>query len=175
MANVSPTKNTNLSLKEGLVSWDLLERMFNNVDTLNTSKCWLWDTTITADGYGLTRRKVNNKSYSLLIHRVSYYFTFGILPDDMVVDHACHEPSTCVNGPECKHRRCYNPHHLRLVTRSENTKIGGGPRINVGICRNNLHKWNDENVYTYPSGKQMCMACQREKNKRKYLAKKGSK
>ena len=171
MANLSPVKNSQPSSKEGLASWDLLERMFNNVNVLDTDSCWLWDNTINREGYGITTRKIDKKVYGLLVHRVSYYNTYGSIPEGMVVDHSCHSPQNCINGVRCQHRRCYNPHHLRLLTRAENTAVGANPRINVGLCRNNLHAWTDENVYTYPSGKQMCMTCQKEQYKRKRLRK----
>ena len=173
MALTVASKSTKPKLKEGFVSWDLLEKMFHSVNVLDYSECWLWDNYVSGEGYGITTRKINDKVHNLLVHRISYYYTFGVLPEDMVVDHSCHNPKTCISGKSCQHRRCYNPYHLRLVTRAENNKMGANPRINVGVCRNKLHAWTEENVYTYPSGKQMCMACQKERNKRRYGTQKG--
>ncbi len=172
MAKLINLKERKPSIKEGFAGLDLIERMFNNVNALNTNECWLWKDTISAEGYGIARRTVDKKVIALLIHRVSYYYNYGSIPEDVIVDHSCHNPKDCINGVQCQHRRCYNPHHLRLLTRAENTARGANPRINVGLCRNNLHAWTDENVYTYPSGKQMCMACQKEQIKRKYQRKK---
>lgn len=173
MANTSPVKKLQFSSKEELASWDLLERMFNQVNVLDTNSCWLWKNTITKEGYGITTRKIGKKVYPLLVHRVSYFYTYGSISKNMVVDHSCHDPKTCINGTQCQHRRCYNPYHLRLLTRAENTAAGANPRINVGLCRNNLHAWTEENVYIYPNGKKMCMTCQKEQYKRKRLRKAG--
>jgi len=174
MADLSPVKYLEPLHKEGLASWDLLERMFNNVNVLNYSKCWLWDKSLNPDGYGVTTRKIEKKIHGLLVHRVAYYYMYGTIDDNMVVDHTCHDPKTCVNGIECQHRRCYNPYHLRLITRAENTAAGANPRINVGLCRNNLHEWIEENVRVYPSGKQVCIPCQKEQIRRKRLRKVGA-
>lgn len=174
MARITPTKDVAPSAKEGLASWDLLERMFNNVNVLDYSKCWLWDKSLNPDGYGVTTRKINKKVQGFLVHRIAYYYAYGYISDDMVVDHSCHDPKTCVNGISCQHRRCYNPYHLRLVTRAENTASGANPRVNVGLCRNNLHEWKDENVRVYPSGKQVCVPCQKEQIRRKRLRKVGA-
>lgn len=172
MPNLSPTKNLQPSSKEGLASWDLLERMFNQVNVLDTNSCWLWENTISKEGYGITTRKIGKKVYPLLVHRVSYFYTYGSISESMVVDHSCHDPKACVNGTECKHRRCYNPHHLRLLTRAENTAVGANPRINVGMCRNNLHTWVAENVQVYANGKQVCVPCKKEQSKRRQLREK---
>lgn len=165
MARITPIKER--QDREQYASWDLLERLFNDVNVLDTTQCWHWKNSINPEGYGVTTRKINKKVYGFLTHRIVYYFVYGVIPDGMVVDHACHNPKTCVSGRQCVHRRCYNPYHLRLVTREENNKIGAGPRKNVGLCRNKLHEWSDDNVYTYPSGKQMCMACQKAQMARK--------
>lgn len=43
-----------------------------------------------------------------LAYRVAYIMEVGPVPDDMVLDHVCHN------------RRCVNPKHLRLATKSQN-------------------------------------------------------
>lgn len=174
MPILTPTKQTKPALKEGLVSWDLIERMFNNVNALNSTECWLWNGVLNAEGYGVVRRTLNKKVHGLLVHRVSYYHTFGFIPTDMVVDHSCHNPQTCINGFECQHRRCYNPHHLRLLTRQENTALGANPRANVGICRNNLHTWTEDNIQVYANGKKVCVACKKEQGRRRQLREMGA-
>lgn len=174
MPILTPVKEIQPTLKEGLVSWDLIERMFNNINVLDVTKCWLWDGILNPQGYGIVRRTLNKKVYGLLIHRVSYYNTYGSIPEGYVVDHSCHNPQSCINGFECQHRRCYNPHHLRLLTRQENTAVGANPRANVGICRNNLHPWTEDNVQIYANGKQVCVACKKEQGKRRRLREMGA-
>jgi hypothetical protein len=169
MAILTPVKESTPLSKEGLVSWDLIERMFNNINALDTAQCWTWKGVLNSEGYGVVRRKLNKKVYGLLVHRVSYYNTFGSIPEGYIVDHSCHNPKDCINGPQCQHRRCYNPHHLRLLTRAENTAVGANPRKNVGVCRNNLHPWTEDNVQVYASGKQVCISCKKEQLKRRQL------
>jgi hypothetical protein len=80
------------------------------------------------------------------------YLNGRIPDDDMVVDHTCFE------------RRCVNPSHLRLLTRSENASI----RFNKpdhNYCTNG-HDQRVVGVYVWPSaGKhKRCRECKRSYN-----------
>jgi len=145
----------------------LTDNLYKDINTLNTSSCWIWNGSLNSDGYGVGKRMINGKSYGFLIHRLSMYLIYGENIKNSVIDHTCHIPSECVNGIKCKHRRCFNPHHLRMTTTEENNKRGANRRDNVGICRNNLHEWNEENVTTWSSGKKVCMPCHQATMKRK--------
>lgn len=152
---------------ERLVSNLLTDAMYDDVNTLDHKSCWLWKGALNEQGYGIAKRMVEGKSYGSLIHRVSWYLLYGKIKEGMVIDHTCHDPSICSSGVKCEHRRCFNPYHLQSITIVENIKRGASTRGNVGMCRNNLHKWEDGSFIVYPSGKKMCISCQKEQRQRK--------
>lgn len=104
-------------------------------------------------------------SKSTLIHRLSWMHFNGDIPEGMVLDHLCHDTSTCAGGSTCEHRRCVNPEHLQLVTASENSKRT--TRIlalkthctNGHLLENNLmyYKSKEEN-------RSACKTCHKERN-----------
>ena len=43
----------------------------------------------------------------------------------MVIDHVCHNDDlSCAGGNACRHRRCFNPAHLAVTSRSQNIRNG---------------------------------------------------
>lgn len=74
--------------------------------------CWEWTGYVTPHGYGLfwDGEKPNTA------HRVSWELTNGPIPDGMDIDH------------RCANRKCANPEHLRVTTRSQNMQHLTGPR-----------------------------------------------
>lgn len=145
----------------------LLSRLYADVNTLDTESCWLWKKSVIKDGYGLLRRKINGKAFNIFVHRLSWITQYGEIPDGMVVDHTCHNPADCSGGVTCQHRRCINPSHLALTTTKQNLAKGSGFRSNVGLCKNNLHKWTEANIKTWKnSGKTVCIPCVNAQAKR---------
>lgn len=70
--------------------------------------CWLWRRGLSGSGYGQFTR--GNTTYQA--HRAYYEYTYGPLPEGVVLDHLC-----CV-------RSCVNPDHVEPVTVSVNTRRG---------------------------------------------------
>lgn len=88
------------------------ERFWSQVD--RTESCWNWTGCTFWDGYGqFSIRKRQHRA-----HRVAYQWTFGAIPDGMLIDHRCHNP------------RCVNPDHLRLADRSQNNQNRRGAQSN---------------------------------------------
>lgn len=93
-----------------------------------TDTCWIWLGAVSEpDGYG--RVRINQKT--VLTHRYAYQQAFGESPTEL--DHTCHN------------RRCVNPHHLRPVSRKENSEN------HVGANRNS--KCGVRGVYLHESGR----------------------
>lgn len=81
--------------------------------------CWPWQGYINkGDGYGRYRRPGERNQTTA--HIVAYEAAKGPRPEGRFLDHRCHEPATCDGGPQCQHRRCCNPSHLKPVTHQEN-------------------------------------------------------
>lgn len=72
--------------------------------------CWIWQRSKSPQGYG--RRSVPGRKGPAPAHRVAYEQAKGPIPDGLVIDHLCRNPS------------CVNPNHLEVVTCAENTRRG---------------------------------------------------
>lgn len=70
--------------------------------------CWNWTGQRDAKGYGKT--SVGQELRRCLAHRASYEIANGPIPEGLVIDHMCHNPSYV------------NPEHLRAVTQKQNTE-----------------------------------------------------
>jgi hypothetical protein len=78
--------------------------------------CWVTDRYVRR-GYS----SVSRYGRPIALHRASYEYFKGPIPDGYEVDHLCHNVDTnCPGGSECPHRRCGNPLHLEAVPRSIN-------------------------------------------------------
>lgn len=147
--------------------------------------CWLWTGATNPKGYGQMR--VEGEKHMQYAHRVFYERAKGPIPSGMFLDHTCHDPDTCVGGPECPHRRCVNPDHLEPVTNRENSyrgqtrpgsthKPGRKPKPLLTHCKRG-HEFTPENTIVPADGARRCRACdnlrQREAWRRKH-GKKGA-
>lgn len=88
-----------------------------------TPDCWVWTAATDSDGYGQV--KVDGRYRRA--HRVAWEMTNGPIPDGMVIDHRCGNPS------------CVNPDHLRATTHSQNMQHRTGANKNNlsgvrGVC-----------------------------------------
>lgn len=80
------------------------ERFWSKVD--KSGSCWEWTAYKDRHGYG----QFHFDGRAVLSHRHSWEQHNGPIPDGLVIDHACHNPS------------CVNPDHLRLATVKQNAE-----------------------------------------------------
>ena len=114
------------------------------------SACWLWMGNKRAD-YG--RFRVHGKMRSA--HRVAYEDVIRPIPDGLVIDHLCRNPS------------CVNPFHLEPVTQQVNNRRGLGPKVASQLmtahnrarthCKHG-HPFTPENTYLGSDGRR-CRRC----------------
>jgi hypothetical protein len=118
--------------------------------------CWTLSANLNAGGY----TKVNIQKKQLLLHRL----VMGEIPVGMDVDHVCHNEAaskgTCTGGLTCRHRRCFNPEHLRFATRSENLSAGSKAFWNKPACPSG-HPRSKENMFVDTYGRPVCKPCHR--------------
>lgn len=89
------------------------ERFWKKVD--KTASCWNWTAAKNYLGYGSFS---TGTSQSCQAHRYSYELAKGPIPEGLVIDHKCHNPS------------CVNPDHLRAVTQKQNMEHRRGAQKN---------------------------------------------
>lgn len=127
---------------------------------------WLW-TAATDNGYGI----MTFAGSRWQAHRLAYFACVGPLPDDLVIDHECHnEDNTCAGGDQCLHRRCFNPTHLVPRTRHENSQRG---RAGAHLARKTHcpagHPYAGANLYVYVNKRgsiaRHCRACRDAKSR----------
>ena len=127
--------------------------------------CYLWNAAITSSGYG----SLYWRGKTRMAHRVAWEIEHGQEPPaGLMLDHLCQT------------KRCVNPAHLEVVTRSENTLRAPHPfnREDKSLCRAKLHEWKAENwlVHRRANGRITleCRLCHNDRaRKRAALRKKG--
>lgn len=124
--------------------------------TADADGCRIW--TGRSDRYGYPRIWVDGRHRGL--HRIVYELHAGPIPAELTVDHLCWKPM------------CVNPDHLRLLSRSENSRR---QRSALATHCARGHEFTPENTYIRPSvfrcGVRQCRACNLEAV-RAYVARK---
>lgn len=129
------------------------ERFWEKASMSVSDGCWEWLGCKDGDGYGMFRfegsmRRAHRWGYELLVSKV---------PEGLVLDHLCRNPS------------CVNPDHLEPVTNQENLDRGEGRRVKNGSANScvNGHEYTADNTYTNPKGRKVCRTCSAN-SRRKY-------
>jgi len=126
--------------------------------------CWWYKGVPNRKGYAQTRIGWP-VTKPILIHRLSWIYYKGDIPDGMVLDHICHDPAVCKGGITCEHRRCVNPDHLQIVTPTEN----GQRTVRLLKYRTHCTKGHslENNTIQFPSRTTtICHTCKKENSKR---------
>jgi len=136
---------------EALLGVDLAEVEWLLGKVEKVGRCWIWRASLDTHGYGHGRFRGRLR----LAHRISYELFVGEIPDGLVLDHLCRQPS------------CVNPEHLEAVTNRENVLRG-----NSIVAKHALktqcpqgHKY-DKVVARGEGTARICTVCQREHSKR---------
>lgn len=82
-----------------------LKLFWEKVDKNGENGCWNWVGKSTKQGYGVWQ-------ITVVAHRLSWEIERGKVPEGLVLDHLCRNPS------------CVNPDHLEPVTIRENIRRG---------------------------------------------------
>lgn len=134
-------------------------RFWAKVD--KSDHCWVWTAAKNPEGYG----RFGMGQRLVYPHRLVAAHIYGAIPDGMVVDHLCRNPS------------CVRPDHLQIVSMRENTARGELAAVTRAYqqskthCPRN-HPYSGDNLYVNPSGQRQCRECMRQA-KRAYRARGG--
>lgn len=122
----------------------LVERMMTRVKYQHG--CWEWTGARDPKGYGYAR----NPHGTRMAHRIVYEALVGPIPDGLVIDHLCRNPS------------CVNPDHMEVVAQGENVARGTS-RIPDNAVKTHCpagHEYTPENTYyTKANGYRACRKC----------------
>lgn len=113
--------------------------------------CWVW-TAATAGDRGVYGKFHATPEKCVRSHRWAYEESYGPIPDGLVIDHLCRNPT------------CVRPDHLEAVSQAENVQRGS--RTKRTHCFRG-HPVNDETTAIGPSGR-ICRVCRRERERERY-------
>ncbi len=130
------------------------DKFWSMVKVGNATGCWTWVGRVNNQGYGSIN--IMGKAGSpILVHRFAYELLVGPIPEGMELDHLC------------RNRRCVNPAHLEVVTRSENCRRGDSglawalhQRAKTHCPKG--HPYDLFNTYYDRNGGRQCRICRRE-------------
>ena len=125
----------------GFIDPDPIGRFWSHVE--KTDGCWFWrGNRRRRGGYGSFYIHGRNTS----AHRAAYEMLVGPIPDALVLDHLCCEPS------------CVNPSHLEPVTVAENSRRASVNRKAMTECTRG-HAMTGDNVVRRKDRSRYCRSC----------------
>jgi hypothetical protein len=148
---------------------EIEERFWSKVDwdANNEDRCWPWLSFVDKGGYGHFWVKDSMVS----VHRLAYELEIDYIPDELQIDHLCHDPKSCIVGDLCPHRRCCNPYHMKPVTALENADPNRSDSMRAcewqtsKTCCPRGHEYSEENTYIVPkTGHRQCRACNKRRD-----------
>lgn len=85
-----------------------MKKFYNRIKINPNTQCWEWQGAKQPEGYGRVSGKIWNGHY--LLHRWSYEYHKGPIPQGLLVRHLCNNPC------------CANPDHLEVGTVKDNAQ-----------------------------------------------------
>jgi len=119
--------------------------------------CWNWARSVAPQGYGRISPgrvlRFDGHTGPIPAHRFVWERVSGSpIPDGLELDHLC------------RNRRCVNPAHLEVVTRSVNVLRGQAALQIPGPCRNGRH-WLASEADLVGTNQRRCGECTRERDR----------
>lgn len=132
-------------LRKSTPSLDRFMAKITVTDAGYKSPCWLWP--VRANSYGTFH--LSNPTHAIRAHRWAYEQFIGPVPDGLVIDHLCRNPS------------CVNPAHLEAVTQKVNLLRGNTLQAQNTAKTHCIHGHllDGNNLYKRPNGKRVCRIC----------------
>jgi hypothetical protein len=115
--------------------------------------CWEWTATKVNTGYGF----ITFSRKGWLVHRLTYLWVKGEIPDGFTIDHTC------------RNRACCNPDHLEAVTLQVNILRAKRGQLDVDLnaCRNGHALADPNSYYARRDGRRQCKKCSAGYRKRR--------
>lgn len=125
----------------------VIDTVWTRVRVAGPDECWPWKMSIGSHGYGQASWSIGEgRSAGTTAHRVAWVAANGPIPDDLTVDHLCHN------------RLCCNPAHMQLLSLVDNAKRNRNSQKTE--CPRG-HAYDDENTYITRLGHRRCRECAR--------------
>lgn len=144
-----PTKRVGRGGSKSPVHVRTFVKAFINEET----GCWEWRGAKNELGYGVITIVKDGMRHTMRAHRISWSHIRGPIPQGLVLDHLCRNPS------------CINPDHLEPVPQALNVQRGRAGHHNKAKthCVNG-HEFTPENTKFLPGRDQrQCRACGAER------------
>lgn len=140
-----------------------LDRFMSFVEV--TNDCWYWKGVKNPQNYGM----FGMHGVKVCAHRVSYELFVAKIPQELVIDHICHNKDlNCKGVLDCLHRSCVNPEHLQVVTQKQNLKNSKLTDAGKERCKRG-HEFGEQRGYNARMGYRRCYVCERAKSRRNWL------
>lgn len=115
--------------------------------------CLLWTGYSKRNGYGW----IDVDGRPVPAHRWVWEQFVGPIPEDLTIDHLCHNADPACLGGACIHRRCVDINHLEPISHAINIRRGAR---RLTHCKHG-HEWTEDTTRITRQGRRRCRICDR--------------